>query len=63
MVDEPESVPSGAEQSVAISGPAFTSGVVVFDETETVEVAVHPFAGLVTVNVYVPADVITGVSD
>ena len=46
---------SGLLQSVAISAPAFTLGIVLFNETSATSVAVHPFTGFVTVRVYAPA--------
>ena len=43
------------------AAPAFAFGGVIFCVTLTVAVAVQPFAGLVTVNVYVPGAFTVGV--
>ncbi len=47
----PFSVSDETEQFKVPLLPALASGGVVFDDTETDDEAVHPFAGLVTVNV------------
>jgi hypothetical protein len=49
--DEPLRVADVAVQLKVCGAPAFALGAEVFEETKTFEVAVHPFAGSVTVTV------------
>lgn len=62
MADEPFSVTEVDEQVNVCAVPAFAFGVLVFEFTTTCAVAEHPFAGSVTVNVYVPAALTVGVA-
>jgi hypothetical protein len=55
-------VTEGEEQLSVCAAPASASGEVVFEFTVTVDGAVHPFAGSVTVKVYVPAAFTVGVA-
>lgn len=54
MIDEAVSVILVDEQVSVPPGPAFASGVLMFCETITDPVVVHPFEEFVTVTVYVP---------
>lgn len=60
--EEPFSATEEAAQVNVWAVPAFAFGAAVFEFTTTCEGAVHPFAGSVTVNVYVPAVFTVGVA-
>src|SRR5437016_5482087 len=62
VVDEPFSVTEVTTQVKVISAPALAFVGVLFSVTTATSVAVQPFAGLVTVKVYVPAESTTGVA-
>ena len=55
VVDEPLNATVGLLHGISSSGPAFALGAVVLSATTALADAVHPFAGSVTVTVYVPA--------
>jgi hypothetical protein len=62
VVDEPLKAIEVAVQVNTLSAPAFAFGEVASTVTNTTSVAVHPFNGLVTVNIYVPAAFTVGVA-
>ena len=60
--DDPLKAIEVTVQVNTLSTPAFALGAILFKVTKATSVAVHPFAGLVTVNVYVPAAFTVGVA-
>jgi len=61
VVDDPARLTEVVVQVNTISIPAFELGIPTLPVTEVVPDAVHPFAGLVAVIVYVPATLTVGV--
>ena len=62
VVDEPLKAIEVVVQVKTLSTPAFAFGILASRVTNAISVAVHPFNGLVTVNVYVPAALTVGVA-
>jgi hypothetical protein len=62
VADEPLSVTEVTEQVNVCEAPAFAFGAPAAEFTATLLVAVHPFAGSVTVIVYVPATFTVGLA-
>src|SRR3972149_2242185 len=63
VLDEPDRLICVTTHVRTLSGPASTFGGATSDVTSATSVAVHPFAGLVTVSVYVPAASTSGVAE
>ena len=62
VVEDPLKAIEVVVQVKTLSAPALTLGVVLFKVTKATSLAVHPLAGFVTVNVYVPAAFTVGVA-
>jgi hypothetical protein len=62
VAEEPLSVTVLAEHVNVWDAPAFASGLVVLEDTTTFDEEVQPFAGSVTVTVYVPAVLTVGLA-